>query len=114
MPAVGSKEEKPMAFLYKSIESRFTFLEMMRPSRPAEQYQEEVLKAVAAIKKHIMMMKENISVADVNPIMVMIRSGPLDLWKVNELIDCLSARVNVDDVPDTAEVDTTKRNLLKF
>ena len=90
-----------MEFLTRSIESRFTFLEMMRPARPAEQWEGEELKTVAAIKKHIMMMKENISVEDVNPIMVMIRSGPLDLWKVNELIDCLSARVNLDDVPDT-------------
>ena len=106
MPAVASKCENPMEFLKRSIESRFTFLTMMRPAKPAEDWEGDVLKAVDAIKKHILIMKENISVEDVNPIMVMIRSGPLDLWKVNELIDCLAARVNVDAVPDIADPDT--------
>ena len=48
-----------------------------------------------AIKKSVLVMKHNISVADVNPILVLVRQGPLDTCRMNDLIDSIAAKLSV-------------------
>ena len=76
----------------QAVSSRMDFLVMLRDTVSQERYEDEAGNAIESIQKSLLLMKAQITVEGVNPILKLVKEGPLDATSRNELIDSIAAQ----------------------
>ena len=101
----------------RAISSRFEFLAMLRETSSQERFEDEAGNALEYIQKSLLIMKSQINVEEVSPILKLVTERHLDATSLNELIDSIAAKVSmIDDADslDAKDVNDAKRVIMKY